>query len=42
MRKMVDERRVHEIPERDIELTREYVRRFVREVANLVEAKRRK
>jgi len=37
MRKLVDEKRVNEIPERDVELMREYVRRFVREMAELVE-----
>ncbi len=41
MRKLVDEKRVDEIPERDVELMREYVRRFVREMAELVEKLRK-
>lgn len=37
MRKMLDEDRIGEIPQRDIELTREYVRRFVRDLAPMLE-----
>ena len=37
MRKMLDEDRVSEIPQRDLELTREYVRRFVRDLAPMIE-----
>jgi uncharacterized protein (UPF0332 family) len=37
MRKMLDEDRVSEIPQRDLELTREYVRRFVRDLAPIIE-----
>ena len=39
MRKMLDEDRISEIPQRDVELTREYVRRFVRDLAPLIEEK---
>lgn len=39
MRKMLDEDKVAEIPQRDVELTREYVRRFVRDLEPLLEAK---
>ncbi len=38
MRKMLDEDKIAEIPQRDIELTREYVRRFVRDLAPVLEA----
>lgn len=38
MRKMLDEDKTAEIPQRDIELTREYVRRFVRDLAPVLEA----
>ena len=37
MRKMLDEDRVSEVPQRDLELTREYVRRFVRDLAPMIE-----
>ena len=37
MRKMLDDDRINELPQRDLELTREYVRRFVRDVSNLFE-----
>ena len=37
MRKMLDEDKIGEIPQREIELTREYVRRFVRDLAPLIE-----
>ncbi|MBI2972015.1 MAG: nucleotidyltransferase domain-containing protein [Candidatus Aenigmarchaeota archaeon] len=42
MRKMLDENKVDEIPQKDIELTREYVRRFVRDVAPLMEGAKEK
>lgn len=35
MRRMVDENLVDKIPERDVELMREYVRRFVREIGEV-------
>lgn len=35
MRKMVDENLVDKIPEREVELMREYVRRFVREIGEI-------
>jgi len=38
MRKMLDEDKIAEIAQRDIELTREYVRRFVRDLAPVLEA----
>lgn len=37
MRKMLDEDKVGEIPQRDIEMTREYVRRFVRDLEPILE-----
>ncbi|MFA4819365.1 MAG: nucleotidyltransferase domain-containing protein [Candidatus Aenigmatarchaeota archaeon] len=37
MRKMLDEDKVNEIPQRDIELTREYVRRFVQDLRPIIE-----
>jgi len=37
MRKMLDEDKIGEIPEREIELMREYVRRFVRDMAYVIE-----
>ena len=37
MRKMLDEDKVGEIPQRDVELTREYVRRFVRDLEPILE-----
>ena len=37
MRKMLDEDKINEIPQRDIELTREYVRRFVQDLRPIIE-----
>lgn len=37
MRKLLDDNKLDEVPQRDIELTREYVRRFVRDLAPLLE-----
>jgi len=37
MRKMLDEDKIGEVPEREIELMREYVRRFVRDMAYVIE-----
>ncbi len=37
MRKMLDEDKVQEIPQRDVELTREYVRRFVQDLRPVIE-----
>ena len=37
MRKMLDEDKINEVPQRDIELTREYVRRFVQELRPMIE-----
>ena len=37
MRKMLDDKKAEEIPLRDLELTREYVRRFVRDIAPILE-----
>lgn len=37
MRKMLDEDKVNEIPQRDIEMTREYVRRFVQDLRPIIE-----
>jgi len=39
MRKLMDEKRIHEVPQREIELMREYVRRFVRDIAPLIDQK---
>jgi len=39
MRKMLDEKKTDEIPQRDIEMTREYVRRFVNDLRPIIEAK---
>jgi uncharacterized protein (UPF0332 family) len=39
MRKMLDEDKVKEIPQKDIELTREYVRRFVRDLSPIIEGR---
>ncbi|MEM5772025.1 MAG: nucleotidyltransferase domain-containing protein [Candidatus Aenigmatarchaeota archaeon] len=39
MRKMVDENKISEIKERDIYLTKEYIRRFVNEVKRIIDAK---
>ncbi len=41
-KKMANEGRIDEITERELHLMREYVRRFVREVANLVKAEKGK
>ncbi len=38
MRKMLDEDKIAEIPQREIELSREYVRRFVRDLAPVLES----
>ena len=37
MRKMLDDDKIHEIPQKDIELTREYVRRFVEDLRPIIE-----
>jgi hypothetical protein len=37
MRKMIDDNLVDKIPERDVELTREYVRRFIKDIENVIE-----
>ena len=37
MRKLLDDDKINEIPQRDIELIREYVRRFVRDLAPVLE-----
>ncbi|MCX6815795.1 MAG: nucleotidyltransferase domain-containing protein [Candidatus Aenigmarchaeota archaeon] len=37
MRKMLDEDKINEIPQKDIELTREYVRRFVEDLRPVIE-----
>ncbi len=37
MRKMLDENKVDEVPQRDIEMTREYVRRFVQDLRPIIE-----
>ncbi len=37
MRKMLDEDKINEIPQRDIEVTREYVRRFVQDLRPMIE-----
>jgi predicted nucleotidyltransferase/uncharacterized protein (UPF0332 family) len=42
MRKLLDEDKINEIPQREIELTREYVRRFVRDLAPVLEGKESK
>ncbi len=39
MRKMLDEDKIGEIPQRDVELHREYVRRFVQDLRHLIEGK---
>ena len=41
MRKMLDEDRTTEIPQRDLERMREYVRRFVKDMSAIVEDKKR-
>ena len=38
MRKMIDEDKVDEVPQRDIEITREYVRRFVNDLGHIIDA----
>ncbi|MCD6381627.1 MAG: nucleotidyltransferase domain-containing protein, partial [Candidatus Aenigmarchaeota archaeon] len=40
MRKMIDTDEIDKIPQRDIEMMREYVRRFIRELSKLVEEKK--
>ncbi len=40
MRKLVDDKRIGEVPEKDIQLTKEYVRRFVRELSPLINGKK--
>jgi uncharacterized protein len=42
MRKMLDDDRIGELPQRDLEMTREYVRRFVRDLAPMLEKKSEK
>jgi len=42
MRKMLDDKQTDKIPQRDIEMTREYVRRFVRDISMVVEKEKRK
>ncbi len=42
MRKMLDEDKIAEIPQRDLELTREYVRRFVRDLEPFLDGKPQK
>jgi uncharacterized protein (UPF0332 family) len=42
MRKMLDDDKVQEIPQRDVELTREYVRRFVQDLRPLIEGPAKK
>ncbi len=42
MRKMLDEDKINEIPQRDIELTREYVRRFVQDLRPVIESQKQK
>lgn len=42
MRKMLDEDKISELPQKDIELTREYVRRFVRDLAPILENREKK
>jgi len=39
MRKMLDDKKIDEIPQKDIELTREYVRRFVRDLSPIIESR---
>ncbi|MBI2579849.1 MAG: nucleotidyltransferase domain-containing protein [Candidatus Aenigmarchaeota archaeon] len=39
MRKMLDEDKATEVPQRDIELTREYVRRFVQDLRHILDEK---
>jgi uncharacterized protein len=41
MRKMLDDDRVEEIPQRDLEIMREYVRRFVRDISIILAGKKR-
>jgi len=42
MRKMLDEDKIAEIPQKDIELTREYVRRFVEDLRPIIESPAKK
>ena len=42
MRKMLDEDKISEIPQKDIELTREYVRRFVEDLRPVIESPAKK
>jgi len=42
MRKMLDEDKIQEVPQRDVELTREYVRRFVQELRPFIEPSEKK
>ncbi len=42
MRKMLDEDKIGEIPQKEIELTREYVRRFVNDLAPIIEERQGK
>jgi len=42
MRKMLDDKKDNEIPQKDIEITREYVRRFVRDVSPILEKSKHK
>ncbi|MEM7819872.1 MAG: nucleotidyltransferase domain-containing protein [Candidatus Aenigmatarchaeota archaeon] len=39
MRKMLDEKKIDEIPQKEIELTREYVRRFIQDLRPIIESK---
>lgn len=41
MRKMLDEDKISEIPQKDIELTREYVRRFVEDLRPVIEKEKK-
>ena len=42
MRKMVDEDKLNEVPQRDVELTREYVRRFVQNLGAIIDEQPKK
>jgi len=42
MRKMLDDDKISEIPQKDIELTREYVRRFVEDLRPIIEGSHKK
>ncbi|MFH1631224.1 MAG: nucleotidyltransferase domain-containing protein, partial [Candidatus Aenigmatarchaeota archaeon] len=39
MRKMLDDKKLEEVPQKEIELTREYVRRFVRDLSPIIEGR---